>query len=82
MMMRVVVIVAAAAGLAGCNAMVPPNVSFGGPPLVSGKSPPATLARNSEPQSVNSLPPGAEGIGAGPQATAPNYGSVTVRGAL
>ncbi len=65
--------------LAGCNTTVAPNVALGGPALISGKSPPAALAAHSEPEPVNSLPPGAAGIGAGPLATAPNIASATVR---
>ncbi len=61
--------------VAGCNAQV------GGAPLVSGMSPAAPLANNSEPQPPNSLPPGAAGLqSAGPNSTVPNAASVTVGG--
>ena len=56
-----------ALALAGCGA--PPN-----PPLVSGASPAFTNSVNSEPQSANSLPPGAEGLqSSGPNNASPNY---------
>ncbi len=80
-MIRFILAVASAACLAGCNttAVAPPSVSFGGPPLVSGQTPPSPLARNSEPEPPNSLPPGAAGLGGGPIARAPDNGSVTVK---
>ena len=59
--------------LAGCG--VP-----GGPPLVSAQTPPGTGLVNSasEPQPINSLPPGAAGRPSrGPFATAPDYLSYT-----
>ena len=56
------------------------NLAFGGPPFVSGKSPPSPWARNSEPEPINSLPPGAGGVGAsGPNARLPDFGAITVR---
>ena len=48
------------------------------PPLVSGNSPAnANGGANEMPQTVSSLPPGAEGIGQGPNATVPNDASIT-----
>lgn len=46
-----------------------------GPPLVSAQFPPGTgvVNANSEPQTLNSLPPGAANLGSGPGATAPNF---------
>ena len=58
--------------LCGCT------VTFGGPPLISGQSPAAAQSHNSEPQPVNSLPPGFAGPDGGPNATAPNYASFTL----
>ena len=62
-------------GLAGC---APPT----NPPLVSAQSPPGTGSTNvnSEPQPIDSLPPGAANISRAPGATQPNYGSWTFRG--
>ena len=55
------------------------DARFGGPALISGHSPPNAISRNSEPEPVNSLPPGAEGIGAlGPNGRFPNAGAFTV----
>ncbi len=58
--------------LAGCG-------EPGGPPLVSARSPAGTgLVGTGEPQPINSLPPGAEGLSArSPFATAPDYLSYT-----
>ena len=58
--------------LAGCG-------EPGGPPLVSAHSPAGTgLVGPGEPQPINSLPPGAEGLSArSPFATAPDYLSYT-----
>ena len=71
-MKTALVVVLLSVGLAGCG--VP-----GGAPLVSAQYPPGTGAVNdaSEPQPVNSLPPGASNPGAGPGAVQPNYGSLT-----
>ena len=46
-----------------------------GQPLVSAQFPPGTGAVNvaSEPQTLNSLPPGAANFSTAPGATAPNY---------
>ncbi len=61
------------AALSGCAA------AFGGPPLISGKSPPSPMAASSEPEPANSLPAGAEGVGnSGPNARYPNAASVTI----
>ena len=51
----------------------------GGAPLVSAQYPPGTGMVNSqsEPQPINSLPPGAANIAPGPGATQPNYLSWT-----
>ena len=55
------------------------SARFGGTPFVSGMSPQSGWSRNSEPEPVNSLPPGAGGIGdSGPNSRLPNYGSVTI----
>ena len=54
--------------LAGC-------AEPGGQPLVSAQFPPGTGVVNaaSEPQPLNSLPPGAANVSTAPGATAPNY---------
>ena len=59
--------------IAGCS------VRPAGPPLVSAHSPAGTgLVGAGEPQPINSLPPGAEGLAArSPFATAPDYLSYT-----
>jgi hypothetical protein len=52
----------------------------GGPPLVSAQSPAGTglVNSNAEPQPINSLPPGAEGLSTGgPFTTQPDYLSYT-----
>lgn len=51
----------------------------GHPPLISGNSPTAAEASNSQPQPVNSLPPYAEGLPGGPNGRHPNYISGTLR---
>ena len=57
------------------------SARFGGHPLVSAQSPAnANGGANEMPQPVNSLPPGAAGIGSGPNATVPNDASVTLGG--
>ena len=58
--------------LAGCG-------EPGGTPLVSAQYPPGTGAvnSNSEPQPINSLPPGAANFGPAPGVTQPNYLSWT-----
>ena len=68
--MRFVLLVCLAVG--GCG--MP-----GGTPLVSAQYPPGTgLVNNqSEPQPINSLPPGAANISPAPGATEPNYLSWT-----
>ncbi|WP_158744773.1 hypothetical protein [Acidisphaera sp. L21] len=71
-MFRAALACSIALSLCGCNAQV------GGPPLVSGQSPQSAQSSASEPQPVNSLPPGFSGIGSGPNATAPNYASLTI----
>ena len=78
-MIRLVLALCGAACLAGCNTTVPPNVTFGGPGLISGQTPPSPLALNSEPEPPNSLPPGAQGMGHGPTARVPDIGSATIR---
>ena len=70
-MVRAVLAFACLVSLAGCN------VTVGGPPLISGQSPAAAQSHNSALQPVNSLPPGFAGLDGGPNATAPNYGSLT-----
>jgi hypothetical protein len=72
--MRVVLIVLSCLALSACGL----GVQFGGPPLISGKSPAAAMAASSEPEPVNSFPPGVEGIGGGPNARAPNTASATI----
>ncbi len=52
--------------LGGCG------VKLGSLPLVSGQSPASAESAANEPQPVGSLPPGAAGIGRGPNATEPN----------
>lgn len=56
--------------LAGCG-------TPGGVPLVSATSPPGQ-GSNTEPQPVGSLPPGAAGVGRGPNATHPDFLAVTL----
>lgn len=63
-------------GLAGCGAQ------FGGPVYTSARSPAGAEAQSAEPEPAGSLPPGAEGIGGGPNATRPNFGSLTTRAPL
>ena len=65
--------------LAGCLLLGACNLRIGEqPPLVSGKSPAnANGGANGMPQTVSSLPPGAQGIGQGPNATVPNDASIT-----
>ncbi len=63
--------IAACLWLGGCN------MHLGGPPFVSGQSPAAAESSASEPQPAGSLPPGAQGIGGGPNATEPNRLSKT-----
>lgn len=60
--------------LVGCG-------SPGGQPLVSAQFPPGTGQVNvaSEPQPLNSLPPGAANFSTAPGATAPNYLSFTFK---
>ncbi len=72
--MRLTLVLCGLLVLAGCS-----NVTFGGPPLISGQSPATAQSFNGEPQPPNSLPPGFAGIGGGPNATAPNYASATLR---
>ena len=70
--MRAAVLIAIL-GLSACEA--PSGVA-----LVSGSSPATTSARNSEPQSANSLPAGAQGLqSSGPNDTHPNYLSATFK---
>ena len=79
--MRGIHILLAVLPLTACAAVggnPPIQLSFGGPALISGHSPPNAVSANSEPQSVNSLPPGFEGVGQSPNARFPNYGSVTL----
>ncbi len=83
--MRVAVVLAVLA-LAACSGGGggPPSLSvaFGGAPLVSGQSPANPSAQGSQPQPVNSLPPGAQGLqSSGPNNTVPNALSATVSGA-
>ena len=70
--MRGIVAVFGLLSLCGCS------MTFGGPPLISGQTPAAAQSHNSEPQPVNSLPPGFAGLDGGPNASAPNYASVTI----
>ena len=54
-------------------------VTVGGPAFISGQSPAAAQASTSEPQPVNSRPPGAAGLqSSGPNSTQPNRLSATV----
>ena len=67
-----------AAILAACLLLCACQARFGGPPLVSASSPAnANGGANEMPQTTNSLPVGAEGIGHGPNATVPNDASIT-----
>ena len=61
--------------LAGCGST---TFVAGGPSLVSGMTPAAPNSDLSEPQPPNSLPPGAAGMGVGPNSVAPNYGAITI----
>ncbi len=67
------------AALAACLLLAACNLRYGEqPPLVSGNSPAnANGGANEMPQTVNSLPLGAEGIGRGPNAQVPNDASIT-----
>ena len=65
--------------LIGCLLLGGCDVRFGGPPLVSAAYPPNQSA-NSEPQPLNSLPPGAANITGSPNAVQPNRASVTLGG--
>ncbi len=83
-MLRIGLIIAGCLAVAACdNTQGRPlfgDPAFGGPQLISGKSPPSPWANSSEPEPVNSLPRGAEGLGAsGPNARFPNAGAITVR---
>ena len=85
--MRLVCVILCCAALAACdNTQGRPlfgDPQFGGPALISGHSPPNAISANSEPEPVNSLPPGAEGIGSsGPNTRFPNAGAITVRSPL
>jgi hypothetical protein len=76
---RIIVAAGVVVSLTGCAGSVyTPAFSFGGPPMVSGMSPPAPYAANSIPQPANSLPLGAQGIGSDGAFVPPNYASVTV----
>ena len=70
--MRYLLAVLALLPLAACG--VP-----GGPPLVSAQYPPGTGLVNakSEPQPLNSLPPGAANFSPAPGATQPSYAAIT-----
>lgn len=74
-MLRAIVAIASLAAVAGCSTL---QVHAGGPALLSGKTPAAANSQGSEPQPPNSLPPGAAGMGFGPNAAVHNYGAVTV----
>jgi hypothetical protein len=53
----------------------------GGPPLVSAQMPPgAGQSANSEPQPINSLPPGAANISGAPGAVQPTWFALTFGG--
>ncbi len=65
------------AALVLCLALGGCGVKLGGPSLLSGQSPAAAEAAGSEPQPAGGLPPGAAGIGRGPNATEPNRLSAT-----
>ena len=69
-MLKPIAAIACLAALAGCSA------PYGGPVFISGNSPGAAQARNAELEPPNSLPPGFQGIGPGPNATRPDYGSI------
>ncbi len=71
--MRCIIVVGCMLALAGCNG------HFGGPPLISAQSPASAGSAASEPQPVNSLPPGAAGQATGPNATQPNEASYTFK---
>ena len=58
--------------LGGCGVML------GGPAGVSGQSPGWAAAAANAPQPPGSLPPGAAGIGGGPNVTEPNRLSATL----
>lgn len=74
-MLRTAIAIASLIAVAGCSAL---QVHAGGPALISGKTPAAANSQGSEPQPPNSLPPGAAGMGSGPNATVHNYGAITV----
>ena len=71
---------AAVAALACCAAPSPPFLPPSqSPALVSAQSPPAAESSRGEPQSLNSLPPGAANVSPAPNATHPNYLSLGIR---
>ena len=81
--MRIFLALISCAALAACdNTQGRPlfgDARFGGPQMISGRSPPSPFSFNGEPEPVNSLPRGAEGIGAsGPNARFPNAGAITL----
>ena len=59
-------------GVAGCA--VPP---IGAPLLVSGQSPPSTDCSHCEPQPITSFPVGAANYSPAPNATHPNYATLS-----
>ena len=72
--MRWAILAASTLALAACGLS-------GNPPLVSGASPAFANNVNSEPQSINSLPPNAAGLqSSGPNNNAPNYFHTGIRG--
>lgn len=64
----------ALAGLLAVTGCAP--YGLGANALISGNTPPAANSQGSEPQPPNSLPPGAEGMGFGPNARSPNFGAI------
>ncbi len=71
--MRVIAITLSALALAGCAAQ------GGNPPFVGTQYPPGAASAMSEPQPLTSLPPGAANFSSAPNATEPNFASVTLR---
>ena len=73
-MLRAAVLILPCLAMGACTGFGP------NPPLASGASPASVSNLNQEPQSENSLPPGAEGLNStGPNGKAPNYVGATFK---
>ncbi len=73
--MRIILLAGCCVALSGCGVT---GYGYSGG-LVGAASPPNAYARNAEPQTPNSLPPGAMGFGpSGPNTRFPDFGAITV----